>query len=92
MSSDMRMPDALAAVHTAIVSCERCPRLRDYCRSVAEEKKRAHRDETYWGRPVPGFGDPERAAAAGRAGARRARRQPHRARVHRRRPAAPATS
>jgi uracil-DNA glycosylase family 4 len=40
------------------VSCERCPRLRRYCRSVASEKKRAHRDETYWGRPVPGFGDP----------------------------------
>jgi uracil-DNA glycosylase family 4 len=32
--------------------------LRTYCRRVAREKKRAHRDETYWGRPVPGFGDP----------------------------------
>jgi len=47
----------LADVHHAIVSCERCPRLRDYCRRVAREKKRAHRDDTYWGRPVPGFGD-----------------------------------
>jgi uracil-DNA glycosylase family 4 len=45
-------------VHHAIVSCERCPRLRDYCRRVAREKKRAYRDEPYWGRPVPGFGDP----------------------------------
>src|SRR5688500_2553321 len=48
----------LADVHHAIVSCERCPRLRDYCRRVAREKKRAYRDDTYWGRPVPGFGDP----------------------------------
>src|SRR5687767_8131059 len=48
----------LADVHHAIVSCERCPRLRDYCGRVAREKKRAHREETYWGRPVPGFGDP----------------------------------
>jgi len=58
MSSDMRMPEALAAVHEAIVTCNRCARLRDYCRSVAEVKKRAHRDEIYWGRPVPGYGDP----------------------------------
>ena len=49
---------ALAAVHDQIVSCNRCPRLRDYCRRVAVEKKRAHRDDVYWGRPVPGFGDP----------------------------------
>ncbi len=48
----------LADVHHAIVSCERCPRLRSHCRRIALEKKRAHRDDTYWGRPVPGFGDP----------------------------------
>ena len=42
----------------AIVTCERCPRLRAYCRQVAEEKRAAFRHETYWGRPVPGFGDP----------------------------------
>jgi len=50
---------SLAAVRDAIVSCERCPRLRTYCAEVARTKKRAHRDEVYWGRPVPGFGDPE---------------------------------
>ena len=50
---------SLRLVHDAIVSCERCPRLRSYCRRVAQEKKRAHRLETYWGRPVPGFGDPD---------------------------------
>lgn len=48
----------LADVHHAIVSCERCPRLREYCGRVAREKKRAYRAEAYWGRPVPGFGDP----------------------------------
>jgi len=41
-----------------IVACERCPRLREYCEHVAETKRRAYRDWTYWGRPVPGFGDP----------------------------------
>jgi uracil-DNA glycosylase family 4 len=49
----------LADVHHAIVSCERCTRLRSYCRAVAREKKRAYRTDTYWGRPVPGFGDPD---------------------------------
>jgi len=48
----------LAAIHDTIVGCERCPRLRTYCRQIALEKRRAYRDDTYWGRPVPGFGDP----------------------------------
>lgn len=50
---------ALARVSRAIVSCERCPRLREYCARVALEKKAAHRDDAYWGKPVPGFGDPQ---------------------------------
>ena len=37
----------------------RCPRLREYCRRIGREKRRAFRDETYWARPVPGFGDPQ---------------------------------
>jgi uracil-DNA glycosylase len=41
-----------------IVRCERCPRLRNYCSQVARDKRRAFRDEVYWGKPVPGFGDP----------------------------------
>jgi len=49
---------SLALVHQRIVQCDRCPRLRDYCARIAREKRRAFRDETYWGRPVPGFGDP----------------------------------
>jgi uracil-DNA glycosylase family 4 len=52
------LPIGLVDVHHSIASCERCPRLRQYCRNVAREKKRAHRDDTYWGRGVPGFGDP----------------------------------
>src|SRR5262245_3486989 len=40
-----------------VVACERCPRLREYCRRIAEEKRRAYRDWEYWGRPVPSFGD-----------------------------------
>ncbi len=51
-------PITLATVHADIVSCERCPRLRTYCAEIARTKKKAHRDETYWGKPVPGFGDP----------------------------------
>ncbi len=49
---------SLAVVHRQIVSCERCERLRSYCQRIAREKRRAYRDEVYWGRPVPGFGDP----------------------------------
>ena len=46
------------AVRAAIIACDDCPRLRRYCARIAREKKAAHRDDTYWGRPVPGFGDP----------------------------------
>src|SRR5436189_972704 len=53
------LPPGLVEVHRSIVSCERCPRLRHYCRRVATEKKRAHRYDAYWGLPVPGFGDPD---------------------------------
>jgi uracil-DNA glycosylase len=49
---------SLASVHQQIISCTRCPRLRSYCLRIATERKAAHRHETYWGRPVPGFGDP----------------------------------
>ena len=49
----------LTQVNAAIVACEKCPRLRQYCAVVAQEKRRAFREETYWGRPVPGFGDPK---------------------------------
>ena len=50
--------DSLKILEHDIVNCELCPRLRDYCRKVAIEKRRAYRDWTYWGRPAPPFGDP----------------------------------
>lgn len=50
--------ERLDAVRDAIVSCESCPRLRSHCARVAHEKRRAYLDQTYWGRPVAGFGDP----------------------------------
>jgi uracil-DNA glycosylase family 4 len=50
---------ALRPVHAAIVTCERCPRLRRHCTEIARVKRAAFRTETYWGRPVPGFGDPD---------------------------------
>ncbi len=42
-----------------IVLCERCPRLRDWCRTVARDKRAAFQAESYWGRPLPNFGDPQ---------------------------------
>jgi uracil-DNA glycosylase len=49
----------LSDVHDRIVSCDLCPRLRAYCQRIGRDKRRAFRDETYWARPVPGFGDPD---------------------------------
>lgn len=51
-------PLVLSAVRTAIISCDRCPRLRTYCQEVGRVKRAAYRQDTYWARPVPGFGDP----------------------------------
>jgi uracil-DNA glycosylase family 4 len=48
----------LSLVHRSIITCERCPRLRSYCTRIGEIKKAAHRNDVYWARPVPGFGDP----------------------------------
>ena len=49
---------AVNAAPEALLTCRRCPRLVAHRETVAAEKRRAYRDETYWGRPVPGFGDP----------------------------------
>ena len=49
---------SLPALNAALVACRRCPRLVAWREKVARETRRAYRDETYWGRPVPGFGDP----------------------------------
>jgi len=58
-TSPLRRPSSLTAVRAGIVSCERCPRLRAYCQAVATTRRAAYRDWVYWGKPVPGFGDPE---------------------------------
>jgi uracil-DNA glycosylase family 4 len=50
-------PAALAVLTAEIVTCRRCPRLVAWRERVAREKVARFRDETYWGRPVPGFGD-----------------------------------
>lgn len=42
-----------------IVRCKLCPRLREYCREIAQTRRRAFADWDYWGRPVPNFGDPQ---------------------------------
>jgi uracil-DNA glycosylase family 4 len=49
----------LAAINAEIIVCRRCPRLVAWRELVAREKVARFRDETYWGRPVPGFGDPD---------------------------------
>jgi uracil-DNA glycosylase len=53
----MNVEKDLARLREQIVACRKCPRLVRYREEVAREKRRAFRDWTYWGRPVPGFGD-----------------------------------
>ncbi|MDQ2872534.1 MAG: uracil-DNA glycosylase [Candidatus Eremiobacteraeota bacterium] len=48
---------AIAAISEHVIRCGRCPELRAYCAQLATEKKRAYRDEEYWGKPVPALGD-----------------------------------
>ncbi|MGC1619213.1 MAG: uracil-DNA glycosylase [Candidatus Acidiferrum sp.] len=48
----------LNILNNEIVACRKCPRLVEYREKVAREKRRAFREWTYWGKPVPGFGDP----------------------------------
>lgn len=52
------MRDTLPRLENDITGCEQCPRLRQWCGEVARVRRRAYRDQVYWGRPVPGFGDP----------------------------------
>ena len=54
-------PDALgslSALTESVSNCRRCPRLVEWRERVARDKRAAFVDEQYWGRPVPGFGDP----------------------------------
>src|ERR1700678_4571987 len=52
------MTDWLTVLNHEVTGCTRCPRLVAYREQVAREKRRAYRDCEYWGKPVPGFGDP----------------------------------
>ena len=54
----MTTAQRLSVLNEEIISCRKCPRLVRYREKVARTKRRAYRDWTYWGRPVPGFGDP----------------------------------
>ena len=49
----------LGAIEREIIACRQCPRLVSWREQVAREKRKAYRDEAYWGRPVPAFGDPD---------------------------------
>ena len=49
----------LQKLHQEIVDCNRCSRLREHCQHIATVKRRAYKDEVYWGKPVPSFGDPK---------------------------------
>jgi len=51
-------PEELEKLQAEIIACRRCPRLRSHCEQVARDKRRAYRDQDYWGLPVPSFGDP----------------------------------
>ena len=51
-------PAPLQIAQENIIHCDQCPRLRAYCTTIGELRRKAYRDQTYWSRPVPGFGDP----------------------------------
>ncbi|MCC6146595.1 MAG: uracil-DNA glycosylase [Anaerolineaceae bacterium] len=53
------IPKTLAELEQIIITCRRCPRLVAWREEVARTKRRAYQDWTYWGKPVPGFGDPQ---------------------------------
>ena len=50
--------ERLNALEAEVTACRTCPRLVEWCQQVAVDKRASYRDETYWGRPIPGFGDP----------------------------------
>lgn len=55
----MSAANDLHRLREELIGCRRCPRLVEWRERVAREKRAAYRDDEYWGRPVPGFGDPE---------------------------------
>jgi len=53
------MEECLEVVEEELIRCDLCPRLVEWRNTVAREKRKAYRFEEYWGKPVPGFGDPQ---------------------------------
>ena len=51
-------PEWLTVLNREVIACKRCPRLVAYREQIARDKRRAYLDCEYWGKPVPGFGDP----------------------------------
>jgi len=58
MAARRRRTNLLEVVQAEVMACRRCPRLVEYRERVAREKVRRYRDEEYWGKPIPGLGDP----------------------------------
>jgi len=56
---DLTATSSLEDLSSVIVDCTSCPRLIGWCGEVATKKRAAYADEIYWGKPVPGFGDPK---------------------------------
>ena len=61
MKSKFSKGQHLVVLNNRVLNCRLCPRLVAHREEVARVKRRAYREETYWGRPVPGFGDPRAA-------------------------------
>jgi uracil-DNA glycosylase len=59
MSKPTRCTRELALLQERVMACTHCPRLVRYRDKVAREKRRMYRDEIYWGKPLPSFGDPQ---------------------------------
>ena len=55
--SKINQLQVLDEIRQTIVGCARCPRLRAYCRGIGETRRKAYREQEYWAKPVPGFGD-----------------------------------
>ena len=53
------MTDSLKTHNEKLITCRRCPRLVAWREEIAQTKRKAYQDQTYWGKPVPGFGDPD---------------------------------
>ena len=58
MATSLPIIATLPDTRQAIIGCNLCPRLRRYCEAIGRTRRKMYMDQTYWARPVPGFGDP----------------------------------